>query len=142
MSVGRKAQKRRNRGKRNYEYAGMHRNLEFHGCSAEPVTPDLVETLTYQDGAGGWPAFFRTGSVEGARVLGFLIHAPGHWISILPSSGDHRDLVDILCDSLYDCIFHLNGEELAELLEAMALRLADGLHGSKSEWSACRVFVK
>ena len=47
----------------------------------------------------------------------------------------------MLCDSLYHCIFHLAGEELAELLEVMALHQANCIGGIPGEWSAYRVFV-
>jgi hypothetical protein len=125
----------------NYEYEGIHRNLASHGCSAEPLTPDLVETLTYRNEDGAWTALFSTGSSECSMVLGYLIHTPGHWVAVVPGGSGGPDHVGMLCDSLYDCVFHLTGEELAELMEAMALRQVtrpDAVHG---EWSAYRVFV-
>ena len=126
----------------NYEYSGMHRNLEHHGCSAELVGVDIVETLTYQCERGAWSGIFAPGTLEGSAVLGYLLHVPGHWVALVPGGIGGPDHMGMLCDSLYDCIFHVTGEEIAELLEAMALHQAADPANLHGEWSAYRVYVK
>ncbi|CAK0841896.1 unnamed protein product, partial [Prorocentrum cordatum] len=124
----------------NYEYADMHTNLEHLGCRCSMVTPDEVETITASDADGSFSALFRLGVLEGTRVLGFLLHVPGHWVCIVPGAMGGPDAQATLCDSLFPDVFWLTGLEVAELLEAMAIHSSRQRvpHGA---WSAYRVYL-
>eukprot|EP00973_Karenia_brevis_P037053 5108480-Karenia_brevis.AAC.1 len=104
----------------NYEFAAMHRILGVYRCGMEPVVPDVVETITVQEADGSWGALFRPGFLQTLQVLGYLVHVSGHWISLVPTAIGSAGCVCLLCDSLYDHVFEIHGEELAEWLEAMA----------------------
>ena len=104
---------------------------------ASPKTNKL-ELLTVRDGDGKYSALFELGTLEGARMLGFLIHVPGHWVAITPACLGSVDHIGMVCDSLFDCVFHITGADFAEFLEAMAIKAIerDGVWGA---WSAYRV---
>ena len=123
----------------NYEFKGMAANLQSFDCNVEPITPDIVETLTCVDGANGYRALFAPGVLETSLVLGYLVHVPGHWVSVIPGGLGKPEHVGLICDSLYDCVFHVTGPELAEWLEAMAVKATER-GGIQGVWSAYRVF--
>lgn len=127
----------------NYEYAALARNLMKFACRMEPVTPDIVETLTVCDEMDRWTSLFATGTLEGSMVLGYLVHVPGHWISVVPHGFDlglvPAKHVGTICDSLYDCVFRVTGAEFADFLEAVAIHSVE--HGASGEWSAYRVYL-
>ena len=55
-----------------------------------------------------------------AGTLGFVLHTPGHWISLLPPpAGEDTPIAALLCDSLYTKPFGLQADELTALLRAI-----------------------
>ena len=125
----------------NYGYADMHRNLAAYGCNMEVLSADVVETMAVRSDNGDWVALFQPGTLEASRVLGYLVHAPGHWIAIIPGGLGAPEHVGMLCDSLFNCIFNLTGEEIAELLEAMACYQQEKPDDPHGVWSAYRAYM-
>lgn len=128
----------------NYEYGALHRNVAAYNCTLELVTSDVVESLTAQSPDGDW-AFFRVGISEGQRVLGYLVYAPGHWISVVPCWPPSPSFAACICDSLFASVYGLPGSEFAEWLEAMSIQQQSAELTEEAVarvWSAYRVVLQ
>ena len=57
----------------------------------------------------------------GAGRLGFVVHTPGHWISIVRATDHLRGgpIAALLCDSLFTVPFALTAEELRDFFTAL-----------------------
>ncbi len=74
---------------------------------------------------------FRLSPLQGAQytqddlwddaTLGFVVHTPGHWISIAPPTGHLRGgpIAALLCDSLFPVPFALTAEELHDFFRGL-----------------------
>ena len=89
----------------NFEYLALSRSLDKEGFRLSPLQGEQ----------------YTQGDLWEGGTLGFVVHTPGHWISILPPTENLRGgpIAALLCDSLFAIPFALAAEELHDFFRVM-----------------------
>ena len=119
----------------NFEYLALSRSLVEEGFRLAPLQGEqYTQELPWADG-----------------TLGFVVHTPGHWISIVPPTEQVHGgpIAALLCDSLFTVPFGLAADELRDFFRVLgdlhaAAALAPGVDEAArihvaAQWSAYSV---
>ena len=108
-----------------YERDALLRNVNALGYKANLLLAAEHEEAARWADLHNCLQVFRRDDAAPKPVLGFILHTPGHWISLVPplqSGKMHQDFAATLCDSLYPHPFRLAFHEVADLFGNIGVR--------------------
>lgn len=118
-----------------WELQALHRNVEQAGGQLSPVTGQReYERMAL------WNAEDNRLAMWGDRVLGYLVHTPGHWVALTrPAEASTQENAALVCDSLRSCPYALSREEVGDFCGAVYARTQQVREQEAGAWSIYRV---